>query len=53
MLYNTRDYWNFGLYPSSGILKNIKNTMFQKRDLFTTSGEGMGDTCSVGSVRKS
>jgi hypothetical protein len=24
MMYNTRDYWVFGLCPSSGILKNIR-----------------------------
>jgi hypothetical protein len=40
----------FGLRPSSGILKH--NT-FRKLDLFPSSGEGVGDTYSVGSVRKS
>jgi hypothetical protein len=24
MVYNTRDYWVFGLCPSSGIVKNTK-----------------------------
>jgi hypothetical protein len=45
----TGDYWVFGLCPLSGILKN----MFQKLDLFLSSGEGVGDTYSVGSIRKS
>jgi hypothetical protein len=51
MVYNTQDYWVFGLFPSSGILEN---TMFQKLDLFPSSGEGGGeDTYSVGPLRKS
>jgi hypothetical protein len=46
MVYNTQNYWVFGLYPSSGILEN---TMFRKLDLFPSSGEGGGeDTYSVG-----
>jgi hypothetical protein len=49
MVYTTWDYWVPGLSPSSGILKN---TMFRKLDLFPSSGEGMQDTCSVGSARK-
>jgi hypothetical protein len=48
MLYNTQDYWVPELCPSSGILKN---TAFRKLDLFPSSGEGVGDTYSVGSVR--
>jgi hypothetical protein len=44
----TRVYWVFGLCPSSGILK-IK--IFQKLDLFPSSGEEMGDTYSTISVR--
>jgi hypothetical protein len=44
------DYWVFGLCPSFGILKN---TTFQKLDLFPSSAEEVGDTYSVGSVRKS
>jgi hypothetical protein len=44
-----RNYWVFGLCPSSGILKN---TTFRKLDLFPSSSEGVGDTCSVESVRK-
>jgi hypothetical protein len=37
MVYNTQDYWVFGLCPSFGILKNTK---FWKVDLFQSSGEG-------------
>jgi hypothetical protein len=48
-----QDYWVFGLCPSSGILKTQKNTMFRKLDLFPFSGEGTGDTYSVGPLRKS
>jgi hypothetical protein len=47
MMYNTRDYCGFGLCPSFGILKN---TAFRKRALYPFSGEGVGDTYSVGSV---
>jgi hypothetical protein len=39
MVYNTQDYWVFGLCPSSGTLKN----MFQKLDLFPHSGEEVGE----------
>jgi hypothetical protein len=40
MVYNTRDYYDFGLCTSSGILKNTKNTTFPKLDLFPSLGEG-------------
>jgi hypothetical protein len=33
--------------------RTLKNTTFRKLDLFPSSGEGVGDTYSVGSVRKS
>jgi hypothetical protein len=36
MVYKTQDYWVFGLCPSPGILKN---TTFQKLDLFPSSGD--------------
>jgi hypothetical protein len=39
MVYNTQNYWVFGLLPSSGILEN---TTFRKLDLFPFSGEGRG-----------
>jgi hypothetical protein len=48
--YNTQDNWVFGLFPSSGILKNA---VFLKLDLFPSSGEEVGDTYSVGSLIKS
>jgi hypothetical protein len=47
-----QDYWVFGLCPSSGILKTQKNTTFRRLDLFPSSGEGTGDTYSVGPIRK-
>jgi hypothetical protein len=47
----THNYWVFGFFPSSGILKN---TTFRKLDLFPSSGEGGGeDTYSVWSLRNS
>jgi hypothetical protein len=36
MVYNTQNYWVFGLFPSSSILEN---TTFRKLDLFPSSGE--------------
>jgi hypothetical protein len=51
MVYNTQNYWVFGLIPSSGILEN---TTFRKLDLYPSSGESGGeDTYSVGPLRKS
>jgi hypothetical protein len=51
MVYDIQDYWDFGLCPSSGILKTPKNTTFRKLDLFPSSGEGTVGTYSVGPVR--
>jgi hypothetical protein len=50
IVYNNRNYWLFGLCPSSGI---VKNTTSRKLDVFPPSGEGVGDTYSVGPHRKS
>jgi hypothetical protein len=44
MVYNTQNYWVFGLCPSPGILKT-KNTTFWKLDLFPSSGEGRHLLC--------
>jgi hypothetical protein len=41
---------DFGVCTLLGILKN---TLVRKLDLFPSSGEGVPDTYSVGSVRKS
>jgi hypothetical protein len=49
MVYNSRGYWVFGLYPSSGIRKN---TMFRKLDLFPSTGEGMGDITLLGPLER-
>jgi hypothetical protein len=43
MVYNTQNYWGFGLLPSSGVLGS-RNTTFRKADLFPSSGEGGEDT---------
>jgi hypothetical protein len=40
MVYNTQNYWVFGLFPLSGILEN---TAFRKLDQFPSSGEGGGE----------
>jgi hypothetical protein len=40
MMYNTQNYWVFGLFPMSDILEN---TTFRKLDLFSSSGEGGGE----------
>jgi hypothetical protein len=51
MVYNTQNYWGFGLIPSSGILEN---TTFRKLNLFPSSGErGEEYNYSVGPLRKS
>jgi hypothetical protein len=45
IVYNTQDYWVFGLCPLSGILQN---KTFQKLDLFLYSGEGVEDINQLG-----
>jgi hypothetical protein len=49
MVCNPRNYWVFGLCSSSGILKN---TTFWKLVRILSSGERVGGTYSVGSIRK-
>jgi hypothetical protein len=49
-IHNFRDYWVFGLRPSSGFLKN---TAFWKLGIFPSSGEGVWESFTVGSDRKS
>jgi hypothetical protein len=53
MVYDARDYWDFGLCPLSGIVRMLKNITFLKLDLISSSGEGVGDTSPVGFIRKS
>jgi hypothetical protein len=48
MVYNTLIFRVFGLYPLSDVLRD---TVFRKLDLFPSSGEGLRDTYSVGSLR--
>jgi hypothetical protein len=38
MMLTTRNYWIYGLYPSSRILNNYKTT-FRQLNLFPSSGE--------------
>jgi hypothetical protein len=55
MVYNTQDYWVFGLCPSSGILKNTEECNVSETGSVSILwwGVGVGNTYSVGSVRKS
>jgi hypothetical protein len=39
MVYNTQNYWVFGLFPSSGILETRKHNV-SEMDVFPASGEG-------------
>jgi hypothetical protein len=41
-LNNTRNYWVFGLCPSSHIFKKTDNTTFRKLDLFPSLVEEEG-----------
>jgi hypothetical protein len=45
MVYNTLNFWVFGLCPSPDIIikKTLKNPTFRKLDLFPFPGEGVGD----------
>jgi hypothetical protein len=51
ILEELHDFWLLekGSAPSPSIFKNIA---LRKLDLFPSSGEGVGDTRSVGSVRR-
>jgi hypothetical protein len=44
MVYNTQNYWGFGLLPSSGILENTK---FRKLDLRTETDPVSETSCSL------
>jgi hypothetical protein len=48
----SQDYRTLGLCPLSGILKNIKNTTFQKLDLFPFSGEGWETPSLLGPFKR-
>jgi hypothetical protein len=47
MVYNIRGYWGFGLLSIAWYKKTLREL-----DLFPSSGEGVGDTYSVASIRK-
>jgi hypothetical protein len=49
MLYDTQDYWDFGLVQHPVFKKRQKNTTFWKLGFFLSSGEGCENTYSVGS----
>jgi hypothetical protein len=46
-----RNYWVFGLCPSSDILKKLENTAFRKLDLLSSSGQDW-DTYCVGPIER-
>jgi hypothetical protein len=46
-----RNYWVFGLFPSSGVFGS-RNTTFRKLDLFPSSGEGGGEDTLSQSLSK-
>jgi hypothetical protein len=50
-VYNTQNYWVFGLCPSSGILDTRKHNVSETGSVFVLRLVG-GDTYSVGSLRK-
>jgi hypothetical protein len=49
MVYNTQDYWVFGLCQSSGIQMN---TEFRNLDLFPPSGEGWETPTLLGPLER-
>jgi hypothetical protein len=49
MVYNTRNYWGFGVCPSSGI---VKNTPFRKLDLLPSSGERVKTPTLLGPLER-
>jgi hypothetical protein len=50
MVYNTQNYWVFGLCPSSGVIKTRKHDV-SETGCFRPQVRG-GDTDSVGYLRK-
>jgi hypothetical protein len=52
-VYNTQNYWVFGLFPSSGILENRKHGRFGNWICFRPQVKGGEDTYSVGPLRMS
>jgi hypothetical protein len=55
MVYNTRNYWVFGLRPSSGILQKFRGHDVLENGSVSVlrTGGGGENTLSVGSLRKS
>jgi hypothetical protein len=50
-VYDTQNYWVSGLCPLSGIV-TLKNVMFQKLDLFPSSGEEKGTPTLLGLLER-
>jgi hypothetical protein len=53
MVFNTQDYWVFGLCPPSGILEDTEEHNLSETGSVSILSWGVGVTYSVGSVRKS
>jgi hypothetical protein len=53
MVYDTQDYWDFGLVHHPVFEKRQTNTTFWELYFFLSSGEGCENTYSVGAIRKS
>jgi hypothetical protein len=51
MVYNTQNYWGFGLCPSSGILKTRKHNVSETGSIYVLRWGG--DTYPIMSPRKS
>jgi hypothetical protein len=52
MVYDTQNYWVFGLCPSSGILETRKHNISESRSVSVHRWEGQ-DTSSLESLRQS
>jgi hypothetical protein len=52
MVSNTRNYWVFGLRSSSGIRKELKEHNVSETGSVSVLRLGVGDTYSVGYIRK-
>jgi hypothetical protein len=53
MVYNTQNYWGFGLYPSSSILETIKHNVLDTGSISVLRCRRGGDTYFIGFLRKS
>jgi hypothetical protein len=51
MVYNTQNYWVFGLYPSSGILENRKHDVSETGPV-SVLGEGEKTPTQLGPLER-